>query len=204
MYLEVERLAPFIFLSQGGFNSGGVAASAGTHDRAAVDVSGSILTPDQRWTVVTAMRRVGFAAWIRTPAQGFAYHVHGVPINGDLSPAARAQVVQYSQHLNGLAGRGPDDGPTGYYDATWEKYSGSSAYRPPINTDPPQEDDLPFTEAQLRAMMREEAHTAVINLMRSPEVTGIMSRATWDTKFVPKDHSNPRPAWTFVVNGETG
>jgi hypothetical protein len=135
MYREVERITPFqFFVTQGGYNAGGVAASAGTHDREAVDVSGSLLTPDQRWTVVTNMRRVGFAAWIRTPAQGFPWHIHGVPINGDLSTGARAQVVQYSQHLNGLAGRGPDDGPTGYYDATWEKYTGGSSYRPPINT----------------------------------------------------------------------
>jgi hypothetical protein len=146
MYHEVERLTPFqVFVSQGGFNTGGVAASAGTHDRAAVDVSGSILTSDERWQVVTNMRRVGFAAWIRTPAQGFPWHMHGVPINGDLSTAARAQVVQYSQHKNGLAGGGPDDGPAGFYDRTWEKYTGSSAYRPPINTGggtTQQEDDM--------------------------------------------------------------
>lgn len=162
MYHEVERLCAAkglqIFVAQGGFNAGGVAASAGTHDRAAVDVSGSILSPDERWTVVTAMRRVGFAAWIRTPAEGFAWHIHGVPINGDLSTAARAQVVQYSKHQNGLAGAGPDDGPTGYYDATWEKYSGSSAYRPPINTNgTSEEDSLPFTEADIRRFIAEEA-----------------------------------------------
>ena len=135
MMMEVKRLTPFsIFVVQGGFNAGGVDASSGTHDREAVDIGGSLLTPAQRWTVVTNMRRVGFAAWIRTPDEGFSWHIHGVPINGDLSTAARAQVVQYLNHRNGLAGAGPDDGPAGYYDMTWEKYTGSSAYRPPINT----------------------------------------------------------------------
>lgn len=138
MYRELERITPFdFFLSQGGFNPDGVAASAGTHDRAAVDIGAAWLTPDQRWELCKNGRKVGFAMYIRTPAQGFSWHLHGVPINGDLSIGARAQVVQYLSvpHLNGLAGRGPDDGPTGYYDMTWEKYSGSSAYRPPINTD---------------------------------------------------------------------
>ena len=161
MYREVERLTPFdIFVSQGGFNVGGVSASAGTHDRAAVDVSGSILTAGERWAVVTNMRRVGFAAWIRTPAQGFSYHVHGVPINGDLSTAARAQVVQYKDKRNGLAGAGPDDGPAGYYDMTWEKYTGSSAYRPPFDTGSTDWLDM-ASEADVRKWIAEEVTKAL-------------------------------------------
>lgn len=135
MLMELKRLLPFdIFVSQGGFNVGGVAASAGTHDRAAVDISASLLTTTERGLLDRNGRRIGFAGWIRTPAQGFAWHWHGVPIDGDLSTAARAQVVSYYDGKNGLAGGGPDDGTRDYVGVTWEKYKTGSAYRPPINT----------------------------------------------------------------------
>lgn len=137
MLREVERLLPFqIFVSQGGYNTGGVAASAGTHDRAAVDISASLLTTSERAQLDRTGRRVGFAGWIRTPAQGFPWHWHGVPVGGDLAPAARAQVVQYYAGENGLAGHGADDGTRDYVGVTWETYKSGSAYRPPINTDP--------------------------------------------------------------------
>lgn len=164
MLREVERLLPFqIFVSQGGFNTGGVAASAGTHDRAAVDISASILTASERDQLDHAGRRVGFAGWIRTPAQGFPWHWHGVPVGGDLSPAARAQVVQYYAGENGLAGHGADDGPRDYVGVTWETYKSGSAYRPPINTDggttDPQEIDVnlndPADVAKLKGIIAE-------------------------------------------------
>jgi hypothetical protein len=163
MYRELERITPFdFFVSQGGYNEGGVTASAGTHDREAVDISASLLTPDQRWTVCANGRRIGWAMWIRTPDQGFPWHLHGVPINGDLSISARAQVVQYLNHQNGLAGGGPDDGPPGYYDMTWEKYQASSAYRPPI-----EEDDMTPEQASMLAGMDQrikDLHTAMSDI----------------------------------------
>ncbi|MGJ6980016.1 hypothetical protein ACSDQ9_05725 [Aestuariimicrobium soli] len=94
-------------VSQGGYNRGGVAASAGTHD------GGGVLDLRQYSDgVIRLLRELGAAAWHRTPAQGFIHHTHLVLVGcPHVSSGAAAQVVQYRQGLNGLAGRGPDDGP---------------------------------------------------------------------------------------------
>ena len=108
MYKEVERITPFdFFVSQGGYNAGGVAASAGTHDREAVDISGSLLTPDERWTYARTCAASAGLPGFGLPTQGFSWHLHGVPIGGDLSAGASAQVVQYLDRKNGLAGARP-------------------------------------------------------------------------------------------------
>lgn len=94
----------------------GAAASALTHAGGGVidlrtrDLMQSHLTVPQ---VLTALRRSGFAAWYRTPAQGFPDpHIHAVSIGDqDLHPQAKAQVTQYRAGLNGLANHGRDDGP---------------------------------------------------------------------------------------------
>lgn len=98
-----------ILLTQGSYNRGGVAASAGTHDGGGVvDIAVGQNHAD-RLRLVQCLRRVGFFAWLRTPAQGFGYHIHAVAIGDrELSSGARAQVVQGFQDRNGLAGRGPD------------------------------------------------------------------------------------------------
>lgn len=58
------------------------------------------------------LRQVGFAAWLRTPAQGFAYHIHAVALSDpDLSSGAQHQAGDYYLGYNSLAGRGSDDGP---------------------------------------------------------------------------------------------
>lgn len=100
-------------LSQGSYNTS-VSASAGTHaGGGALDVRVRNLNRNQREAVVYALRRTGFAAWLRTPAQGnWPYHIHAVAIGDkELSPAARQQVIDYRNGLNGLANKGPDDGP---------------------------------------------------------------------------------------------
>jgi hypothetical protein len=92
---------------QGSYNAGGVGVSAGTHDGGgAVDLS-----PANAAEKVHALRKVGFAAWHRTPIPGvWVEHVHAVLIgNAKLSPAAAAQVVDYRNHRDGLAGNGPDN-----------------------------------------------------------------------------------------------
>src|SRR5690606_22668317 len=90
-------------LSQGSFSTG-VAASAGTHDGGGVvDIaSGSN-------ALVGALRAVGFAAWLRTPAEGFSTHIHAVAL-GDptVSAGAAAQIQAYLAGRNGLANNGPD------------------------------------------------------------------------------------------------
>jgi peptidoglycan hydrolase-like protein with peptidoglycan-binding domain len=125
MLREAERiLAPRLSYSQGSYNAGGVTASAGTHDGGgAVDISAAQLTPSQRTQVVKVLRQVGFAAWLRTPAQAdWGYHIHAIAVSDpDLSSGAQHQVGDYYLGLNGLAGRGPDDGPQ-VTKVTWEQY----------------------------------------------------------------------------------
>lgn len=93
-----------INLSQGSYNAGGVAASAGTHDGGGVvDIASSSTA------LCLALRKVGFAAWIRTPAQGFAYHIHAVAIGDrELSSGAKSQIRQWAVDTNGLASHGSD------------------------------------------------------------------------------------------------
>lgn len=106
-----------IVLSQGSYNAGGVAASAGTHDGGgAVDISVSALSTEQRWQTVQALRTVGFAAWLRNPSQGpWPYHIHAIAIGDtDLSSGARDQVADYFVGKNGLASHVADDTPDAY------------------------------------------------------------------------------------------
>lgn len=110
-------------ITQGGYNPGGVGASGGTHDKDALDIRATNLTPAQRQAAVAVLRQVGFVAWLRTPAQAdWPYHIHAVPYGGDLSPEARAQVTQYLAGTNGLASKGKDDGPRTWVGMTWERY----------------------------------------------------------------------------------
>ena len=126
MLVEAESMLGFaIVLSQGSY-SGGVDASAGTHDGGgAVDVSVADLSTTQRWETVKAMRAVGFAAWLRTPDQGpWPYHIHGIAIGDtDLSIAARNQVADYYIGKNGLASHAADNTPEAYRSpfTWWEK-----------------------------------------------------------------------------------
>jgi hypothetical protein len=91
---------------QGSYNAGGVGASAGTHDGGgAVDLS-----PVNAAAKVHALRKVGFAAWHRLAIPGvWGEHIHAVLVgNVRLSPAAAAQVVDYRNHRDGLAGHSAD------------------------------------------------------------------------------------------------
>lgn len=102
-----KKLGYTLTIVQGSYNAGGVGASAGTHDGGgAVD-----LTPVDWERKVHVMRAVGFAAWHRLAIPGvWEEHIHCILIS-DLkaSPAARAQVQDYRNHLDGLAGHGPDN-----------------------------------------------------------------------------------------------
>lgn len=128
MLLEAERrLGRQLSITQGSYNAGGVGASAGTHDGGgALDLSVANQSGAQRTATVTALRRVGFAAWLRTPAQGdWGYHVHAIAISDtDLSSGAQHQVGDYYLGLNGLANRAADDGPQ-VTRVTWEEYQRS-------------------------------------------------------------------------------
>jgi hypothetical protein len=63
--------------------------------------------------MVRALRESGFAAWYRPALSGvWPRHIHAIAIGDpDLSSGARDQVAQYYRRQNGLANRGPDNGP---------------------------------------------------------------------------------------------
>jgi hypothetical protein len=94
-------------ITQGSYSNGSL--SAGTHTGGGViDLAAD---PSNQAGMVAALRAAGFAAWFRTPSEGFAYHIHAVLMNDpDLSPQAAAQVQSYLAGGNGLANGGPDTG----------------------------------------------------------------------------------------------
>ncbi|MEV0626280.1 peptidoglycan-binding domain-containing protein [Nonomuraea wenchangensis] len=125
MLAEAKRVLGRDFeLDQGSYNPGGDPTSVGTHDGGGVvDISVEGMNAATRTAVVRALRLVGFAAWLRSPQQGdWPWHIHAVAISDtDLSSQAQHQVGDYYLGLNGLANRGPDDGPRTTI-RTWEEY----------------------------------------------------------------------------------
>jgi hypothetical protein len=125
-----------------GSASGGVAASAGTHDAGgAVDIAGQDagMTQADREVIEAAGRQVGFAMWIRSPDQSdWPWHIHGIAVQPDgkhhqavLSDGAHGQVIDYYEGRNGLASGAADDGPRHWVGVTWE------TYQPPTPPPPP-------------------------------------------------------------------
>ncbi|MFI5928525.1 peptidoglycan-binding protein [Micromonospora sp. NPDC051543] len=125
MLAEAQRLlGQTLVLEQGSYNPGGDPTSAGTHDGGGVvDIAVTGMTATRRTAVVRALRRVGFAAWVRDPSQGdWPWHIHATAISDtDLSSQAQHQTGDYHLGMNGLANRGPDDGPQ-IPIQTWEQY----------------------------------------------------------------------------------
>lgn len=125
MLKEAQRLAGItLVVEQGSYSPGDDPTSAGTHDGGgAVDLDAEAMTAAQRTTALTALRRVGFAAWLRNPSQDdWPWHIHGIAVNDtDLSTSAQKQVGMYYLGRNGLANNGPDDGPQ-VTKVTWEQY----------------------------------------------------------------------------------
>ncbi len=125
MLREAQRLAQVpLVVEQGSYSPGEDPTSAGTHDGGgAVDLDAEQLSTSQRTALVTAMRRVGFAAWLRNPSQAdWPWHIHGIAVNDtDLSRPAQKQVGLYYLGRDGLVGDRPDDGPQ-VPKTTWEQY----------------------------------------------------------------------------------
>jgi hypothetical protein len=119
------KLSWSITLTQGSYTTGNP-DSAGTHDGGGVvDVSVSGMTTMQRWQTVKAMRDVGFAAWLRTPEQGFSYHIHANAVcDTDMSAPAQRQLHDYFFGKNGLASHAADNTPSAYKGSFtwWERY----------------------------------------------------------------------------------
>lgn len=113
--LETEhRLRRRLVLAQGSYNSGGVAASAGTHDGGgAVDVSVAGLADADVLRTVRTMRRVGWAAWHREAIAGlWPEHIHAVLLDHQTASAgAKSQMAEYRLGGDGLVGALPDPMP---------------------------------------------------------------------------------------------
>jgi hypothetical protein len=127
---EVARLCPGVPITPSQGSWSGADASAGTHSGAgAIDIQAEALHQSQRDQIVLAMRRVGWAAWHRTPDQSdWPHHIHGVSMGEPgLSPQAYDQTRDYLAGRNGLASNAPDDGPRDfhYVGITWEEYRDS-------------------------------------------------------------------------------
>jgi peptidoglycan hydrolase-like protein with peptidoglycan-binding domain len=118
------KLSWSITLTQGSYTPGNP-DSAGTHDGGGVvDIAVGSMSTTQRWQTVKALRDVGFAAWLRTPAQGFAYHIHANAVGDtDMAGVAQRQVHDYFFGKNGLASHAADNTPSAYKGSFtwWEK-----------------------------------------------------------------------------------
>lgn len=184
--LAAEQRAGFKFtISQGGWNAGGVAASAGTHDGDALDLRTWDIDDDQVAAMVEAMRWAGFAAWLRTTkkprlgvrTQGFeTEHVHAVP-NGWGAPSAGAkrQAAKYRAGRDGLRGNRKDDG-RGHTRQFVDK----------TRPEKPKEWDEMASKEEIKAAMREVlAEQQQRRRAQDDAQTGV-ERALW-TKVIP-DH----------------
>jgi peptidoglycan hydrolase-like protein with peptidoglycan-binding domain len=125
MLVAAESILGWTFvLTQGSYSPEVDPTSAHTHDGGgAVDIDAVSLSGARRTAAAKALRRVGFAAWVRSPQQGsWPWHLHAVAISDtDLHPSAASQVGDYYEGRNGLANDGADDGPQ-VTKVTYEEY----------------------------------------------------------------------------------
>lgn len=105
-----HRLGRTLRITQGSYNAGNVAASAGTHDGGGAVDLGADGDYDE---TVRVLRALGFAAWYRSASDGpWPAHIHAVQIgNKALAPGAAKQVEAYLAGRNGLANNLPDTTP---------------------------------------------------------------------------------------------
>lgn len=170
---EVARRVPGFTLVQGGWNAGGVAASAGTHDRDAADYSVIGKTQAEVAAFIRTQRECGNAAWFRTTrigkwgvrAHGFSsYHVHVVPNRWAYASAgAAAQATAYRNGRDGLAGNGADVGPghvSTYRTRTWQGYLNTQPTTPPV----PEEDIMASLEDLRKVIRAEMTDAQVVNV----------------------------------------
>lgn len=116
MLLAAESaLGRRLTLTQGSYSPGEDPTSKGTHDGGGVvDIDMVRERAAERMRVAAALRRVGFAAWVRDPSQDdWPWHIHAVAVSDtDLAPGAAKQVGAYYRGRNGLSSDLPDDGPS--------------------------------------------------------------------------------------------
>ena len=129
------RMAAFLFklrgggtppkIVQGGYNSGGVSASSGTHDQDALDFGTKLFSETRSKPWEWCLWMVGFASWRRIYIAGlWSAHTHSLPKGGQLSDGADRQIVQWNQGDDAL--RSDRDSPrilsSGLVARTWEKW----------------------------------------------------------------------------------
>lgn len=66
-------------------------------------------------------REMGAAEWLRTPAQGFLLHRHGILRGCPHNTSGQYQIVALDAGFNGLVGNRPDDGPKVIVKRTWKQ-----------------------------------------------------------------------------------
>lgn len=103
-----KEIGTTITITQGGYNAGGVAASAGTHDKGGVWDQ-----PTLSRSATAKCRAIGVWPNTRTRAQGFSSNhshtlVFGCP---HMAPGLKYQERELRATRNGLAGRGRDTDP---------------------------------------------------------------------------------------------
>jgi hypothetical protein len=112
-------------ITQGGYNKGGVAASAGTHDRDAHDYGIKAFSSSRKLLWENCTWEVGFASWLRPYIAGlWPAHCHALPKGGDLSAGAKAQITQWFQGDDALKSdkNYPRIDSSGFKARTWESY----------------------------------------------------------------------------------
>ncbi len=100
------RIRHSLDIMQLGYNQS-VRKSAGTHDE-----GGAVDLKQHLYADMLVLRECGWRAHLRSPAQGFDWHIHMWP-NGCLhmSPELQWQDEEWERGNNGLVGRGPIVGP---------------------------------------------------------------------------------------------
>jgi hypothetical protein len=115
--IEAGVIKYSIDIHQGGYNKGGVSASAGTHDR-----GGNIDVAQYSDAALRIWREWGWCMQARTRAQGFSPHGHGWPKGcPHLSSGGAYQASEWQNGRNGLRSRGAitGPGPKGRSTPTW-------------------------------------------------------------------------------------
>jgi hypothetical protein len=134
---------------------GGASASAGYHDGGGCfDLRTWDRTADEVEQIIRVTRRLGAMSWVRDHRHGMDPHIHlGLGTDKPLAVGALRQWQAYLSGHDGLTSNGPD------YE--WRP-------TPLVTTPPEEEDDMPFTEKQLRQIVREEV---AAELDRAEKVT---------------------------------
>ena len=160
-----------ISLTQGGYNKGGVAASAGTHDGGgAIDI-----TAYNYKNRVKVLRILGVAAWYRpTRKNVWSQHIHGIVCgDGTASRGAQAQVNEYYHGGDGLVGsaKDPDWRPRSLpilFVAPWDKRGEVGIYT--ANQDTRLMDE-PNSSSTLRGVLK---LGSTVNIVAVVNVSGVL------------------------------